>query len=76
MILPKAVRDANHWRAGTEFIVETTSEGVLLRPLKTVTPLTLSDLAGCLGGSAKHSLEEMQAAIDKELEARHGRGRY
>jgi AbrB family looped-hinge helix DNA binding protein len=76
VILPKAVRDARHWRAGTEFIVEANGDGVLLRPLKALAPRTLATLAGCLGGPARRTIEDMQSAIAEELKARHGRGRY
>jgi AbrB family looped-hinge helix DNA binding protein len=34
VILPKSIRDAHRWQPGTEFMVEDTAEGVLLRPAK------------------------------------------
>jgi AbrB family looped-hinge helix DNA binding protein len=34
VIIPKSVRDAHGWRAGTEFTVETTPAGLLLKPRK------------------------------------------
>jgi AbrB family looped-hinge helix DNA binding protein len=34
VILPKSIRDAYRWQPGTEFMVEDTTEGVLLRPAK------------------------------------------
>ena len=34
VILPKSVRQARNWTAGTEFSVESFDDGVLLRPLK------------------------------------------
>jgi AbrB family looped-hinge helix DNA binding protein len=77
LILPKTIRDAHAWRTGTEFLVEDTPDGVLLRPRRALTPTRLEDVAGCLkyGGPAK-SLEDMEEAIAEELEGRRGRGRY
>jgi len=77
IILPKAVRDAHHWAPGTDFSVEDTGDGVLLRPLKTAQPTRLDDVVGCLGvkGPAR-TIEAMDAAIGDELRARRDRGRY
>jgi AbrB family looped-hinge helix DNA binding protein len=77
IILPKAIRDAHAWQPGTEFLVEDTPDGVLLRPRKAMEPTRLEDVAGSLKyeGPAK-SLEEMERAIAEELEERRGRGRY
>jgi AbrB family looped-hinge helix DNA binding protein len=77
VILPKALRDALHWAAGTEFSVEAVGDGVLLRPLKSVAHSRLEDVAGCLRvtGPAR-TIAEMDAAIVTELRRRRGRGRY
>ena len=77
IILPKTIRDAHAWRAGTEFLIEDTPDGVLLRPRRSLTPTRLDDVAGSLkyDGPAK-SLEEIKGAIAEELEERRGRGRY
>ena len=32
VVLPKSVRDQHGWGEGTEFVVESTAQGVLLRP--------------------------------------------
>ena len=77
IILPRAVRDRHHWAPGTDFVVEDTGDGVLLRPVKKGRVTRLEDVAGCL----KHNgptvtLEEMDAAIDDEVQARRDRGRY
>ena len=34
IILPKSIRDSRAWGAGTEFTVEETKDGVLLRPAR------------------------------------------
>lgn len=64
IILPKSIRVTHAWGAGVEFVVEDTSEGVLLRPLKPFAPARLDEVIGCTGyiGPAR-TVEEMDAAI-------------
>jgi AbrB family looped-hinge helix DNA binding protein len=77
VVLPKSVRDAHQWRPGTEFIVENTADGVLLRPAKPFPPTRLEDVAGCLRYGAKpKTLRQMEAAIGIEVKARRGLGRF
>jgi AbrB family looped-hinge helix DNA binding protein len=77
VILPKSVREAHKWPPGTAFSVEDMGDGVLLRPIKSIPPSRLDDIAGCLSAPGPtHTLEEMDAAIETELRARHDRGRY
>jgi len=77
IILPKTVRDMHRWEPGTDFTVEDTGDGVLLRPIRKGQPSRLADVVGCLPvkGSAR-SIEEMDAAIAAELRDRRDRGRY
>jgi AbrB family looped-hinge helix DNA binding protein len=77
IILPKAVRDRHHWEAGTDFSVEDTGDGIILRPVRTGMPTRLADIVGSLRvkGSAR-TIEEMDSAIDAELRDRRDRGRY
>jgi AbrB family looped-hinge helix DNA binding protein len=77
VILPKSVRDARSWEAGTQFVVEEVPEGVLLRPLRPFGVTTFDEVFGCLqySGRAK-TLRQMEKAIAKGVKARHGRGRY
>jgi AbrB family looped-hinge helix DNA binding protein len=77
IILPKTVRDEHHWEPGTDFAVEDTGDGVLLRPIKTGKASRLDDLVGSLPvtGSPR-SIDEMNSAIDAELRDRRDRGRY
>ncbi len=75
VILPASIRTANQWRAGVEFAVENTPDGVLLRPIKSVPATTLDEVIGCAGYSAKpHSIADMDKAITAEVKARHARG--
>ncbi len=77
VILPKSVREARHWRAGAEFLVESIEEGVLLRPVKSLRPTRLDEVAGCLRRPRPAAtIADMEAAIDAEIEARRHRGRY
>ena len=64
VIIPKSSRVAHHWEAGQELVVIDTEEGVLLKPIRTVSLSTLDELAGCLkySGPAK-TLEDMEQAI-------------
>lgn len=74
IILPAAIRTANQWKAGVEFAVEDTGDGVMLRPLKPFATTTISEVAGCAGYHGKaHSLEEMDKAITAETRVRNAR---
>ncbi|MGH7880597.1 MAG: AbrB/MazE/SpoVT family DNA-binding domain-containing protein, partial [Candidatus Binataceae bacterium] len=77
IVLPKAMRDGRRWPPGTEFVVEETFEGLVLRPAKKLAPTSLEEVVGCLrhAGKAK-TLAEMDRAITAEVKARHARGRY
>jgi AbrB family looped-hinge helix DNA binding protein len=77
IILPKAVRDSRAWGPGTEFIVEETSDGVLLRPAAAFPETRLDQVAGCLQAKRKSkTLAQMNTAIRREVIRRHDRGRY
>ncbi len=74
VILPAAIRAANHWQAGVEFSVESTSAGVLLRPIKAHPATELDEVIGCTGYSGRtHSVADMDKAITAEIKARHAR---
>ncbi|MFP5381230.1 MAG: AbrB/MazE/SpoVT family DNA-binding domain-containing protein [Gammaproteobacteria bacterium] len=75
VILPKSVRESHHWLPGTEFMVEDTPDGVLLRPAKSFPPTRLEEVIGCTAykGPAK-TLQDMEDAIAKGVKARHARG--
>lgn len=77
LILPKSVRDARSWEAGTQFVVEEVQEGVLLRPLRPLAAATFDEVFGCLKYSGRpKTLAQMGKAIAKGVKRRHGRGRY
>ena len=53
LILPKTLRDSRAWLPGTEFRVEETPEGVLLRPVSRFPQTRLEDVVGCLEWTGK-----------------------
>jgi AbrB family looped-hinge helix DNA binding protein len=77
IILPKNIRDSRSWGPGTEFIVEETGDGVLLRPAGRFPAADLDEVAGCLRSTRKpKTTAQMRAAIEREVIRRHDRGRY
>lgn len=77
VVLPSSIRKAHRWATGTEFVVEETPQGLLLRPMVSATPTRLEDVAGCLQPRrTRVSQAEMDAAVAAEVKARHARGRY
>jgi AbrB family looped-hinge helix DNA binding protein len=77
IILPKGIRDSRAWGPGTEFTVEETGNGVLLRPAARFPRTGLGDVAGCLDRNRKAKTPaQMRAAIGREAARRHDRGRY
>ncbi|MGH7042880.1 MAG: AbrB/MazE/SpoVT family DNA-binding domain-containing protein [Acetobacteraceae bacterium] len=77
VILPKAVRDRLHWSAGTRLAVESTAEGVLLKPVRAFPPSRIEDVFGCLkyDGPPK-TIEEMDTAVTEEVMRRYACCRY
>lgn len=77
IILPKGIRSARAWGPGTEFTVEETGDGILLRPAARFPAADLGQVAGCLRSKAKRkTVAQMHAAIDREVIRRRDRGRY
>lgn len=77
IVLPMAVRAARAWKPGTEFSIEETSDGILLRPVGTFPGTNLDQVAGCLRSKRKSKgLRQMDGAIRREVIRRRDRGRY
>lgn len=77
VVLPGSIRNAHQWDVGTEFIVEDTPDGILLRPVVRVPTTRIEDVAGSLKPRRPRvSLAEMEAAIVSEVKERRARGRY
>jgi len=77
IILPKTIRNARAWEPGTEFTVEETPEGVLLRPAAGFPRTELRQVAGILRSSRKpKTIAQMNAGIRRRIKARRESGRY
>lgn len=81
VVLPSSIRHMRNWVAGTEFLVEETAEGILLKPVKTVAATQVEQVAGMLKSRRSSnrppiSQADMDAAIAQEVQKRHARGRY
>ena len=75
VILPKAIRRSLSWEAGTKLAVESTPEGVLLKPLPVFAETRPEDVFGRLGcGVAPKSTEEMDEGVLAEAARRHEGG--
>ena len=70
------IETARQRKIGTEFEAHETPEGVLLKPHPPQHQSQIEDVAGCLKAKRQISLAQMDAAVAKEVEARHARGRY
>ena len=75
VILPKSIRRALRWEAGTRLVVENTPEGVLLKPEPAFGETRPEDVFGSLAcdGPPK-SLAEMEAGVLAEARRRHAGG--
>lgn len=74
IVLPKEVRDALHWQAGTEVEVVREGESVRLTPVPVKKRYTLDDLYGCLPYSGPpKTLEDMERGIDEAMRERWAR---
>lgn len=74
VVIPKEVRDAQGWKEGTEFIVETTVNGVLLRPKRVFKRTTIEDVVGSAGYKGRRrTIKEMDEAIIAEAVRRYKR---
>lgn len=77
IVVPKNIRDSHAWSPGTEFTVEETADGILLRPARRFPRTTLDQVIGCLRWKGKpKTLAQMDAAIRREVMRRHDSGRY
>ena len=77
IILPKSIRASRDWAPGTEFVVEETPDGVLLRPTELFPRTTLEEVAGCLRSKLKPPTRaQIRDAVAREVKRRHDRGRY
>lgn len=72
VILPKEVRRALRWKAGTRLIVERRAGGVLFRREPVLAVTRPDDVFGCLAsGGPRRSIAEMDASVLAEAKRRH-----
>jgi AbrB family looped-hinge helix DNA binding protein len=77
IILPKGIRVSRAWGPGTEFIVEESGNGILLRPAARFPDTALEEVAGCLRSNRRSKTSaQIGAAVGREVTRRHDRGRY
>jgi AbrB family looped-hinge helix DNA binding protein len=77
IVLPKGIRVSRAWGPGTEFVVEETSDGIVLRHAPRFPETVLCEVAGCLRSKRKSGTPaQMRSAIGREVIERHDRGRY
>jgi len=77
IVLPKDIRTAHAWGPGTEFTVEETGDGILLRPSEGFPETDLGQVAGSLRSKrTSKTPAQMRTAIGREVMRRHDRGRY
>ena len=74
LLLPKSVRDAHGWGPGTEFVVETTPDGVFLRAKSPFVRTQLDQVFGSVRytGPAKN-LDEISGGIRAAARRHHER---
>ena len=73
IVLPRPVRQAHRWGAGTRFTVSDTPDGILLRPAKAFPSTRVDEVFGCAGyHGPTRTLEEMAAGVLREA-TRHAR---
>ena len=72
VVIPKQLRDAQHWHAGMSLVVELCPQGVLLRPIaaQLFAPTSLEAVMGSAGyrGSAL-SAEAIQQALAADVKS-------
>jgi AbrB family looped-hinge helix DNA binding protein len=77
IVLPKNIRTSRSWGAGTEFTVEETGDGILLRPAGPFPTTDLDEVAGCLRSKRKLKANaQMRMAVARAVTRRHDGGRY
>ena len=77
IVLPKSIRESHAWTPGTEFVIEDSDGGILLRPAARVPATTLDEVVGCLRYKGKpKTISQMKRAVAREIMSRRDRGRY
>ncbi len=71
VVLPSGTRASRKWRAGTEFQVVETADGILLRPLPPFASTRIDEVFGMARYKGRRkTLAEMDAAVRAEARRR------
>lgn len=71
VIIPKALRNTHHWKAGLELVAIDMGDGILLKPKTPFEASVLSDVAGLLKDKVRPKTdEEIQAALKKDIRSK------
>lgn len=72
VVIPKEIREANHWQPGATFNIVATAAGLMLMPVPLFAPTTNEQVAGCLHrpGRQKLSEQDMDAAVRRVAKER------
>ena len=74
IVLPKAILDEHRWKAGMRLTIESTPDGVLLKPSPPFPETQPANVFGSLPYRGKpKSVEEMEAGIAAEARRRRAR---
>jgi AbrB family looped-hinge helix DNA binding protein len=66
IIIPQGIREAHHWKAGLEFNVIDTEQGILLTPRLPFKATSIKEIRGCVNYKGKKkTLREMEEGIAK-----------
>ena len=66
VVIPKHVREAHGWEPGLDLIVEGTSDGIMLKPIKKFKETKIQEVLGCVSyDGPRKSMRDMEAAIAK-----------
>lgn len=76
IVLPKAIRESKALKPGTEFTVEATPDGILLRPKRRFKRTTLDDLKKFKWKGKPITLKQMDEAIAEAVAESYARSRY
>jgi AbrB family looped-hinge helix DNA binding protein len=77
IVLPQNIRNSRAWGTGTEFTVEETADGILLRPVGRFPETDLDSVAGCLKYKGRpKTLKQIQTGVEREVKRRRDSGRY
>jgi AbrB family looped-hinge helix DNA binding protein len=71
IVLPKAIRESRRWPAGTEFLIEDTPRGILLRPRKLFASTEPPEVFGRLKPRAgARTVKQMDAGLRHAFKSR------